>query len=210
MDLIERIEHLLERTMSAVKTAAEQRDVSALQDLAKRSMRLNELEERAKQVERELRELEHDTPAGGSANGDVLPEHAQRPELTRGAPADRAANGLVRVSNAHRMEIEVTQGMINQNLLTLTEHVNAGRIRTGCQMSIEAKPSEELFNTELLSEGNRLRERAAVARFYHDARVRAGDTIALVQHSPNRWILEKVHRGSAPRIVVDTGADDQI
>ena len=188
MDFIERIEHLLENTMSAVKAAAERCDVHALQQLTRRSQQLKTLKDRAVAMDEELRDLE----SGASDGTQRVESHPERDEVR-----------VARDSNAHRLLIEVTQGMINQNLLTLTEHVNAGRIRPGGEITIEAKPSGELFSTELLSDGNRLRERGAVARFYRDARVNAGDTVVLKQESPHRWILEKLQVGqsSLPPIV---------
>jgi hypothetical protein len=65
-------------------------------------------------------------------------------------------------------------------------------------MKIEARPSGELFCTDLLSEGNRLRERGAIARFYRDARVHAGDRVVLFEQAPNRWTLEKFQQTLTP------------
>jgi hypothetical protein len=59
-------------------------------------------------------------------------------------------------------------------------------------MKIEARPSGELFCTDLLRDGNRLRERGAIARFYREARVHAGDRVVLTQDASNRWKLEKL------------------
>ena len=51
------------------------------------------------------------------------------------------------------------QGMINQNLLTLTEHINRGTIRVGETMDIETVPGGERFTTKVLPTGNKLQER---------------------------------------------------
>jgi uncharacterized protein (DUF3084 family) len=197
MDLIERIEHQLESAMGAVKTAAERCDVRALQQLSRLSQRLKDLKDRAIAVDQELRALENETssalPSDGELNGEIASQPGHQTNAT-GAEGPTVSIG----SNARRMVIEVTQGMINQNLLTLTEHVKAGRIRTGLEMKIEARPSGELFCTDLLSEGNRLRERGAIARFYRDARVHAGDRVVLFEQAPNRWTLEKFQQTLTP------------
>ena len=46
-----------------------------------------------------------------------------------------------------KLPVEVTQGMIKQNLLTLTEHVKRGRIRVGEDLIVETQPSGERFRT---------------------------------------------------------------
>jgi len=87
--------------------------------------------------------------------------------------------------------VEVSQGMINQNLLTLTEHVKRKRIKVGETLDIEALPSGDRFQTELLSSGNKLRERGGIAKFYRDAGVQAGDFVALSETTPGHWQLKK-------------------
>jgi hypothetical protein len=87
--------------------------------------------------------------------------------------------------------IDVTQGMINQNLLTLSPHMRRGIIRSGEKLSIEALPSGDRFETELLASGNKLRERGRIAKFYRDAAVRAGDLVVLREVTPGHWQLKK-------------------
>ena len=205
MDLIERIEHLLESAMSAVKAAAERRDVHALQQLTRRSQRLNELKDRAMQVDQEVRDFEGGTASESTANGGLVPNRG-----VNSAAVGRESIGLASDSTAHRMVIEVTQGMINQDLLTLTDHVRVGRIRPGAELKIEAKPSGRRFSTDLLSNGNRLRERGEIASFYRDAHVRAGDRILLTEVSPNHWTLEKFQRADPIPPVHAPEDDNQI
>ena len=105
-------------------------------------------------------------------------------------PAPLPHAGFVpQMQGNRKLNISVTQGMINQNLLTLTEYVNSGIVRIGEQFSIKCEPSGELFDTVLLDRGNKLRERGAVGRFYHDAGVRAGDCVELFEIAPRRWKL---------------------
>jgi hypothetical protein len=206
VDLIERIEHLLESTMNAVKGAAEKCDVPALQQLTRRSQRLNELKHCVSTVDQELRDIESDASAEDASR--KQDREIQSQNVSGRLLLDTTV--VPRQSDVRQMIIEVTQGMINQNLLTLTAHVQAGRIRPGAEMRIEVRPSGELFRTDLLSNGNRLRERGAIARFYRDARVRAGDCVVLTRESPDRWILEKLQSGLAPIPPTSRATDDQI
>jgi hypothetical protein len=90
------------------------------------------------------------------------------------------------------IHVKVTQGMINQNLLTLTEYVNRGVVRIGEEFTIKSDPPGEFFKTDLVQHGNKLRERGAIARFYRMAGVRAGDSIVLTEIAPRRWKLTRV------------------
>ena len=57
------------------------------------------------------------------------------------------------------MQVKVSQGMINQNLLTLTEYVNRGVVRIGEEFTVESDPPGEFFKTDIVRHGNKLRER---------------------------------------------------
>ncbi|MSU50770.1 MAG: DNA sulfur modification protein DndB [Opitutus sp.] len=94
-----------------------------------------------------------------------------------------------------KLPVEVTQGMIRQNLLTLTEHVNGGRIRVGEDLIVEAQPSGERFRTDVVDSGNRLRERGAIGRFYREAGVHDGEFVVLTETAPQRWTLRKAAPG---------------
>ncbi|MGH8092261.1 MAG: AAA domain-containing protein [Chthoniobacterales bacterium] len=90
------------------------------------------------------------------------------------------------------LEIRVTQGMINQNLLVLTDWVNRGVVNVGETLAIECVSSGERFSTEVIEQGKKLRERGAIGRFYAAARVRAGNRVRMSEFAPRRWRLEKV------------------
>ena len=93
------------------------------------------------------------------------------------------------------LPVEVTQGMINQNLLTLTDHVRWGRIRAGEDLIIEAQPSGARFRTDLVENGNKLRERGKIGQFYREAGVHAGEFVVLTETAPQRWTLRKAAAG---------------
>jgi len=206
VDLIDRINQSLENTMNAVKAAAERCDVVALQRLSHRGQRLQELKHRITQIAQEFSDLEngsHDRSFAGNPASEPPPS---KTDLADWPPASTRAQP----SSPTRLVIEVTQGMINQNLLTLTGHVKAGRVFPKTEMRIEAKPSGELFCTDLLPEGSRLRERGAIARFNRDAKVCAGDEVVLSKAAADRWTLEKLHNGHALPPPSNRHSDDQI
>lgn len=93
------------------------------------------------------------------------------------------------------LPVEVSQGMINQNLLTLTDHVKRGRIKVGETLTIEAHPSGERFRTEVMQNGNKLQERGAIGRFYREAGVKPLDFVVLAEIAPARWALKKALPG---------------
>jgi len=93
------------------------------------------------------------------------------------------------------LPVEVTAGMIRQNLLTLTEAVKQGKIRPAEDMIIETLPNGERFRTDLLQNGNRLRERGAIGRFYREATVKPGDYVVLNEVSAQKWTLQKAAPG---------------
>jgi hypothetical protein len=110
----------------------------------------------------------------------------------------KGLNGTVSVTErtpARELPVEVTQGMINQNLLTLTPHVKRGRIRTGEDLTIQAHPHGERFRTQVLMNGNKLQERGAIGRFYREAGVKAGDFVVLAETGQGRWALKKAAPG---------------
>jgi hypothetical protein len=170
MTTTDTINGLISVTMQKIADAAEKRDLPTVTLLTRRAGELESMQKTVLDIEEKLKEFEK-APAGGSSNG------AQSTSPLRQLP------------------IEVTQGMINQNLLTLTAHVSRGRIRSGEDMTIEAYPSGEQFRTELLSTGNKVRERGAIGRFYREAGVRAGDFVILEEVSRGRWTLKKAPAG---------------
>lgn len=85
--------------------------------------------------------------------------------------------------------------MIRQNLLTLAPQVKTGKIKVGEELVIEALPSGERFQTELLEQGKRLRARSEIASFYRAAKVKGGDYVLLTEVTPGRWTLKKAPEG---------------
>lgn len=89
------------------------------------------------------------------------------------------------------LTIEVSQGMINQNLLTLTEAKARGVVHEGERFTIRL-PDETSFSTELCSPGNKLRERGLIRKFYADAKIREGDKVVMTEVSQGSWTLSRL------------------
>ncbi len=103
-------------------------------------------------------------------------EVEERLKGLKALPVQAMSNGS-KEAKLRELPVEVTTGMIRQNLLTLTKHLKQRRIRIGEELTIEAQPSGERFRTALLEKGNKLRERGAITRFYRDAGVHPGDFV---------------------------------
>ena len=163
--LTDDIGQVIADTMQEISRAAERHDVTVLEHLTKKASELRAMKEQVVAIENRLRAMQNGTH--------VVPTHPSN-------------SGAIR-----ELIVEVSQGMINQNLLTLSEQMRRGIIRSGEKLSIEAQPSGDCFETELLASGNKLRERGRIARFYRDASVRAGDCVALREVTPGHWQLRK-------------------
>jgi hypothetical protein len=163
------IDEMIEGTMRKIAEAAGKRDLTAVTALTRNATELEEMKKTVQAIEAKLNTLKDSATV---LNAESLQAISVRELVT-----------------------EVTQGMLNQNLLTLTEHVKRGRIRTGEELLFEALPSGDRFRTDLMTNGNKLRERGAIARFYREAGVRAGDFVVLTEVAPAQWTLKKAPRG---------------
>jgi hypothetical protein len=154
--------------------AAKNHDLAAVQRYSRRVAELEDLKHQHQSVQQRLATL---SSKDGSAASPIV-------------------NGQMQTNGKSReLPIEVTEGMIRQNLLTLTPHVKRGKIMTGEDLAIEALPSGERFTTVLLQNGNKLRARGEIAQFYRDARVKSGDYVVLTEISPRHWTLTKAPPG---------------
>jgi hypothetical protein len=169
MTTTDTIDEMIGATMRQIAEAAGKRDLATVSGLTRRAAELEEMKKTVLDIEEKLKGLKE--PPGN---------------VTSEGPAD---------VKLRELPVEVTQGMINQNLLTLTAHVKRGRIRPGEDLTIEMYPSGQRIRTELLTNGNKLQERGAIARFYREAGVHAGDFVVLTEVAPKRWTLKKAPHG---------------
>jgi hypothetical protein len=146
---IDALDALLTELYREIGLAAGSHDLAGLQRLSKRIAQVEDLKRQWIVSER-----------------DVTKPDGNRQQAPFPLPTESAGS-------LRELAVEVTEGMIRQNLLTLTPHVKRGRIKPGEQLVVEAIPSGERFQTELLEQGNRLRARGEIARFYKDANVSA-------------------------------------
>lgn len=92
------------------------------------------------------------------------------------------------VTGLRNLEIEVTEGMVNQSLLTLTEAKKRGEVQVGEKFTVHL-PDGTHFTSELTEPGNKLRERSSIRRFYTSAKVADGDKVSLVEFKSGHWRL---------------------
>lgn len=166
------IEELMAKTMGKVSDAAKNQDLNALEALTRRATELKQMKEQVLAIQQRLQ-------------GFVATEH-----LAEMAPTSKTPYG-------RQIRIDVTQGMINQNLLTLTEAINKGVVSAGEVMTIEAVPSGRKFKTDVMANGNKLRERGEIRKFYADAGVEPGDMVLLEETSPGQWKIRKLDLAEA-------------
>jgi hypothetical protein len=149
--------------------AAKKRELAVIQQLATKIEELEALKHQQAAIQQRVTKLIH---SGEDNTPSSLPISM--------------INGALR-----ELPIHVTEGMIRQNLLTLTPHVKRGRIKIGEELTIEALPSGETFRTVVMDNGNKLQARAEISRFYKDAKVQPDDYVLLIENSPGCWILKK-------------------
>lgn len=159
------IETEITNTMQQISVAAGRRDLNAVEQLTKKAAELTAIKDQDEANKSRFRALRNGSQSSTAFVGTL---------------------GAIR-----ELAVHVTQGMINQNLLTLTEPVKRGKIRVGERLSIEAIPSGDRFHTELLAIGNKLQERGRIGKFYRDAGVHAGDVVLLIELTPGQWQLKK-------------------
>lgn len=154
--------------------AAKQCNLAKIQTLARSVAELEDLKQQHENIQQRLANLASGVTVATASTTKEQP-------LT---------NGKIR-----ELPIEVTDGMIRQNLLTLTPHVKRGRIKVGEELTIQAIPSGERFTTRLMRIGNKLRARGEIAHFYRSAGVKGGDYVVLTQITHRNWTLTKAPAG---------------
>lgn len=163
------IDEMLDSTMQEAEMALKKRDLGTATALMRKATEYEDAKKALVDLEERLRGLQ------------------AAPVPT---PSKLPGDGKLR-----ELPVEVTAGMIRQNLLTLTKHVKQRRIAIGEDLTIETDPSGERFRTELLLKGNKLQERGAITRFYRDAGIHDGDFVVLTEIAPKQWTLKKAAPG---------------
>jgi hypothetical protein len=84
--------------------------------------------------------------------------------------------------------IMVTEGMLRNHMLTLTNAKQRGLIAEGEQFILTPKDGETITTT-LVQPGNRLQARKAIWQFYERFSVKAGERIVMEEHQAGEWNL---------------------
>ena len=85
--------------------------------------------------------------------------------------------------------VTVTQGMIDNKRLTLTQAVRQRQILVGEEMTISIPSIKQEVKTVLMAQGKKLRCRGVIGHFYEKAGVVAGTQVHLTETSPGHWLL---------------------
>lgn len=178
------IDRQIKNVMTEITEAASKQDLPTLQRLTRKASELQDLKEQMAAIQQRIISLTSDS------------DHMPVPI------AKEPTSGCIR-----QLPIKVTGGMIRQNLLTLSTEVKTGKIKVGEKLVIETLPSGELFQTELLDQGKRLRARSEIASFYRTAKLKDGDYVLLSEVAPGRWTLKKAPDGEYgfARVLRDLG-----
>src|ERR1700733_2810539 len=119
-DIPTTINNLMAQTMSKITKAAATQNLAELETLTKRASELKQMKEQIASIQHRL--------IGFAGNGETKIQSNSHSTLAQ-----------------RELFIEVSQGMINQNLLTVTEPLKRGQIRIGEELIIEVQPSGERF-----------------------------------------------------------------
>jgi hypothetical protein len=106
-------------------------------------------------------------------------------------PKEPRIESLLEKPGYRQIRVRVTQGMINQNMITMSEARKKGLILLSEKMTIMPIPAAKLFETEVCNPGVKLKARSAVKHFFESAGVKAGDFIVLDEVDRNSWKLYK-------------------
>ena len=160
-ELMKQIDGLMAKAWDDLKEAADKKDSASLNPLNGRMAELGKMKKDLQVIITRIQEMSALPPIGLA----------------------KSSSGL------RKIRIKVTQGMINQNLLTLTEAKRNGIVRTRENFTIETLPNHKKFTSFLERVGNKLQERGAIAHFYRSADVHAGDVVELTELTPGVWQL---------------------
>jgi hypothetical protein len=91
-------------------------------------------------------------------------------------------------SDLRKITVEITEGMLNQSLLSLTKAKKMGTVRVEERFVIQP-PEGAPFETKLLRVGNRLKERGRIGAFYENEKLEDLDRVILEETKPKHWKL---------------------
>ena len=89
------------------------------------------------------------------------------------------------------IQIAISGGAIRQSYLSVTRALQKGAMTKPGPVTIRIPKTGAEFQTEIVRQGNLLRERAKIGKFYAAAEVAEGDYVVLIQVGPDTWELSK-------------------
>jgi len=90
---------------------------------------------------------------------------------------------------------EVTQGMINQSIMSLTKGVQKGMLKLNEEMVVTLPdPEKTTFTTQVTEPGNKLKDRKHVRIFYEENKVTSGDVAVFRESESGRWLVSLERR----------------
>jgi hypothetical protein len=167
MNIEQRINTVITLAMEKITFAASKQNTFEISRYSKVAEASEQLKKKLQGIKDTLESLE----------ADLKPNQRTEPDKTR-----------LTDKNLRHFRIRVSQGMINQNLLTFTPQVKYRELSIGEVLRIETSEGG-LFKSEIISQGNKLRERGHVREFYEKARIKADDFVELIERRPSEWYL---------------------
>jgi hypothetical protein len=100
-----------------------------------------------------------------------------------GCPVDEKSETT---NGFRRMQVEITQGMLNQKYISLTEARKRGLVEIGEKFRIDAG-SGSVVETVLINPGNKFQNRSFVQEFFERNQARVGDSVELTEVKRGVW-----------------------
>lgn len=96
---------------------------------------------------------------------------------------------FARENGLRKIEVEVTEGMLRQSILSMTQAKKAKVVSVGEEFTIRLTDGQQ-FTTELIEPGNKFRERGRIRSIYEAHRVEPGDRIVLEEVEKGIWGIQ--------------------
>lgn len=110
---------------------------------------------------------------------------------------DETEDDSYREKGLRVIRTEVTQGMINQSIMSLTRGVQKGILNLNEEMVVTLPdPEKTTFTTQITEPGNKLKDRKHIRMFYEENQVSKGDVAVFRERDPGRWEVSIERRPS--------------
>lgn len=86
-------------------------------------------------------------------------------------------------------KVRITPGALKYSYLSMTEGISKGFVKPGHDISVQPSNGDQ-FTTKVM-DANRLQERGAVAKFFANEQIKAGDHVCMSEIQPGVWSLKR-------------------